>query len=657
MRAALEQNMSDEYVGTEAPVIVVGAGPVGRYFADELLKYGGERHIVVFGDEPYEPYDRVKLSSYLAGETNDIWQPTISKSDHLHRLNGERVISIDRENKHVFNQNGDCWSYSSLVLATGSRPYIPPIHGIDLDNVFSFRDMLDAEKLKARSISSRHTVVVGGGLLGLEAAKAMNRFNTKVTVIEQSMWPMFNQLDESAGQLLKHQITEEGIEVVTNIRVQKIEGDKRVEYLVLTGGNKIHCDTLVIAAGIKPNIDIAKDVDLKTRRGVLVDDSMQTNDPDIYAIGECAEHDSKVYGLVRPGLEQASVLAGVLMGKKARYKGSDLVTRLKVINSPVYSIGETSTEWLRKELVFKDKKNGLLRKIFLQGNRLDAALAVGEWSEFSRIQESVTSKRRIWPWQSARFLKTGKLWPENESEGVAAWPANATVCNCMAVTRGELSNAITKGCRDVRSLAESTNASTVCGSCRPLLQQMLGAIGIEAVRASRLLLVSGIVTLFAIAAFLSLPNISYSDSVQNTWHWDLLWRDTLFKQISGFTLLGRSVVLAFISIPKRYKTKKVSWGQFSSWRAVHVAVGLFVLVALVAHTGLRTGHELNMILMLVFSGLLLAGAVLSGAVGLQHKLPLSLARTMRAWSLWTHIALLWPLPVLLGFHVLKTYWY
>ena len=642
-----------------SPVIVVGAGPAGQRVVRDILRFDDSSHVMLFGEEPYEPYDRVKLSSYLAGEAGI---PLVDNNEPLRHVDthlGQRITHIDRAARRVSDGEGNSWHYSSLVLATGSRAFIPPVHGVELNNVFSFRNMADAEQLKARTISSRHTVVIGGGLLGLEAARAMRRFNTRVTVIEQSAWLMFRQLDKQAGKLLATQITDKGIDVRTGIRVQSIEGSGRVEYIILTGGERIKCDTVVLATGIQSNLELAREAGLYTRRGILVNNLMQTNDKHIYAIGECAEHQSKVYGLVQPGFEQASVAANVITGGKARYKGSELITQLKLIDSPVFSIGEANTEWHRREVVYQDTDNGRLRKLFLMGNRLDAALAIGDWPEFSRLQELVKKNKRVWPWQLARFGQEGNLWQQDEEAGIHAWPASATVCNCMGVTRGEISDAIGEGCRDVRTLGECTGASTVCGTCRPLLQQMLGAISVEPVRASRLLILGAVVTVVAVLTFLLLPNLSYSHSVQNEWHWDILWRDGFFKQVSGFTLLGLSVVLAFVALPKRIKAKsrKSLWGDFSLWRAAHVVIGMFTLLALVAHTGLRMGNELNQLLMLTFSGLLVAGALLSGAAGLQHRLPLGAVRSVRNWSLWAHILLLWPLPALLGFHILKTYWY
>ena len=641
-------------------VIIVGTGPVGWRLAEEIVRSEERIKVLMFGDEPHGPYDRIKLSPYLAGEINAPW---LSCSEQLRQritiFSGNRITRIDRKEKQVYDSTGKTWPYSKLVLATGSRPHVPAIPGVTLDNVFCFRNMDDADRLRKRAIRTKHTVVIGGGLLGLEAARAMKRFNARVTVIEQSAWLMFHQLDKEAGKLLREQVEANDIEVLTSSRVQNINGKHSVESITMLGGRKIDCDTVVIASGIVPNTELARDAALYTRRGVLVNSQMKTNDPDIYAVGECTEHRGKVYGLVKPGFEQAAVAASVLTQGSAEFNGSVQVTQLKVIDCPVFSVGEPTSEWYRREVVYRDKSGKILRKLFLSRSRLEAAIAIGEWNEFTRLEKCVTRNQRVWPWQVKRFLETGNLWPVDNELGVVAWPASATVCNCMGVTRGELSDAVSQGCKDIQCLSETTRASTTCGTCRPLLQQLLGSDDIEAVRASSLLNTGAITALLAILAFLFFPNLSYSNSVQHTWHWDVLWRDGFIKQISGFTLLGLSVALAFVSLPKRTQSKKTKfkWGEFSTWRAVHVILAIFTLIILVAHTGLRMGHELNFLLMLTFSGLMLAGVLLSGSIGLQHKLPIAFARSTRNWSLWSHIILLYPLPVLLGFHILKTYWY
>jgi nitrite reductase (NADH) large subunit len=637
----------------QPPTVIVGAGPVGQRIAAELRAHDRERDIVMFGEEPWAPYDRVKLSSWLAGEKAGTAE--IKADDNLRLHLGLSVARIDRDNREVIDARGIACPYEALVLATGSRPRIPPVPGIRLPGVFTFRNLSDAQTLMARSVRSRNMVVIGGGLLGLETAHALHRFNTGVTIIEQSSRLMFNQLDAECATQLQQHVEELGIDVITGTGVKRIVGETRMAGVLLANGRFIECDTVVIAAGITPNVQLARDCGLNTSRGILVNDRMQTSDARIYAVGECAEHRQTLYGLVAPGFEQAAVVAHNLAGRSAEYNGSMMATRLKVVGIPVMSVGAVETEWHRQTLVYRTRSTGVLRKVFLDGNHLDAAMAIGAWDEFSRVQEGVRTRRRIRPWRALRFRLTGTLWSDEGEGGVAGWPASATVCNCKGVNRGALTRAVDQGCVDVACLASQTGASTVCGSCKPLLGQLLGSVEIAPVAAARTLTVVAMVVVIASLLWLTPFSLPYAETVHASWHIDDLWRNGLFKQISGFTLLGLSIVLGLVSARKR--VRRLRWGSFDGWRVVHVLAGLLTVAVLVAHTGFRLGDNLNFYLMLVFAGLLLAGAAASAVVGLQHILPLALARRSRALSLWTHVLLLWPLPALLGFHVLKTYWY
>ena len=637
----------------QPPTVIVGAGPVGQRLLAELRRHDSEREIVMFGDEPWAPYDRVQLSSWLAGKT--VGNGAVRDDANLRVHLGMSITRIDRGNREITDIHGIACPYEKLVLATGSRARIPALPGIQLPGVFTFRNLSDAQSLMARSVRSRNMVVVGGGLLGLETARALSRFNTHVTIIEQSTHLMFNQLDGDCAGLLQQHIKALGIDVITNTHVKRILGETRMEGVLLSDGRFIECDTVVMAVGITPNVQLARDCGLQTGRGIRVNDRMQTSDTDIYAVGECAEHRNTVYGLVAPGFEQASVAAHVLSGRTAEYTGSMTATRLKVIGCPVMSAGVVETEWHRSALVYRDRRKNVMRKVLLDGNRLDAAMAVGNWDEFSRVQEGVRMRRRIRPWRALRFRLTGTLWSAEGEGGVASWPARATVCNCKGISRGALTRAVDQGCVDVECLASRTGASTVCGSCKPLLGQLLGAVDVAPVAAACTLTLAAIVVVMTTLLWLLPVSLPYGDTVQASLRIDDLWRNGLFKQISGFTLLGLSVLLALVSVRKR--VRRLRWGSFDGWRVLHVLAGLLTVAVLVIHTGFRLGDNLNFYLMSVFAGLLLAGASASAVVGLQHVLPLALARRSRALSIWTHVLLLWPLPALLGFHVLKTYWY
>jgi nitrite reductase (NADH) large subunit len=637
----------------QPPTVIVGAGPVGQRLVTELRRHDAEHEIVMFGDEPWAPYDRVRLSSWLAGEAPGT--EAIHEDAHMRVYLGMSISRIDRSRREVIDGNGIACPYEKLVLATGSSARIPSVPGAGLPGVFTFRNLSDAQSLMARSVRSRHMVVIGGGLLGLETARALYRFNTRITVIEHATRLMFQQLDEDCADLLQQHVRALGIEVLTNVRVLHIRGGASMEGVLLADGRFIECDTVVMAAGITPNIQLAQECGLHTGRGILVDDHMQTSDADIFAVGECAEHRQTVYGLVAPGFEQAAVAAHALTGHNAEYTGSMTATRLKVVGYPVMSVGTVETEWPRRTLVYRGQHAGVLRKVFLDGNRLDAAMAVGTWDEFSRVQEGVRTRRRIRPWRALRFRLTGTLWSAEGEGGVAGWPAGATVCNCKGVSRGALTRAVDQGCADIDCLASCTGAATVCGSCKPLLGQLLGAVEVAPVMAARTLTVAALVVTVATLLWLLPVSLPYADTVQDSLRVDALWRSGLFKQISGFTLLGLSLLLALVSVRKR--VRRLYWGVFDGWRVLHVLAGVLTVAVLVAHTGFRLGDNLNFYLMCVFAGLLLAGAAASAAVGLQHVLPVVLARRTRALSIWGHVLLLWPLPALLGFHILKSYWY
>lgn len=641
--------------------IVVGSGPVGVHFIQQQSKLKPNANIAIFGDEPWNPYNRVQLSSLVSGEVKELSLYSATDLNHLKNVTAfynHRIVDINRARKEVRDSFGNKYFYGKLILATGSRPHIPQIEGTELKNVFTFRNLSDAQLLMSRSVRTQKTVIIGGGLLGLEAARAMQRFNTEVHIIEHSSWLMFNQLDNRAGGYLKQYIESLGIYIHTNERVRKLTGSEKVEGVLLSNGSLINCDTVIIAAGIIANNELAQTSGIAYGKGIRVNDTLQTNDQNIYAIGECSEHKHKIYGLVAPGFEQASVLAHHLNGEKAKYKGSTSTTNLKVLDYPVFSTGDTGLAARARECyIYQHHEKEIYRKLVIINGRLRGAIGIGEWPGVQRVQEAVENQRRIWPWQIKRFVTDGILWNNSLSENVIDWPSSAIVCNCTGITRGQLSQSLLRGASTVDKLICNTGASTVCGSCKPLLVDFIGGNAVaEPTKAFRLLLLSSIVTLFSVLAALFIPSLSYNNSVQNDFLFDVLWRDSLFKQISGFSLLGFSLFVSTISLRKRLK-KAFSLGDYAYWRLMHVVIGALTLAILLAHTGFRLGNNLNFYLMLSFSCLLLIGSIASIVIGYEHNLPRRLAKKIRSYAVWSHILLLWPLPVLLGFHILKTYYF
>ncbi len=661
MSAVLEENSYHAETDTTTPVVVVGTGPVGIRFVEELLQRQPDTPVVIYGNEPWEPYNRVRLASLLTGELNFAAIQNPLKLTGQHRVvqhHNCEIVAIDRDNKQVHDRLGNCQGYSKLVLATGSSPHIPNIEGIQQAGIFTFRNLDDAQQLIARRTRSRRAVVLGGGLLGLEAARGLQKYNTRVTIIEHANRLMAQQLDGEAGQLLRDHMLSQDIQVVLDDSVKCVLGGDRISGVELRSGRTIDCDTMVIATGIRPNLELARAAGIAVGRGIRVNDRMQTSDADVFAVGECAEHRDRIYGLVAPGLEQAGVAAHSIAGGSSHYTGSQAATRLKVVGVSVFSAGRTGERDAishLQNLSWRSEDGGCYRKLLLHRNRLVGVIAYGDWDESSRAQETVQRSGYLWPWQRRRFLRNGKLWPAADAADVNDWPASAIVCQCTGVNRGTLGKALLAGHCSVEALCAQTGASSVCGSCKPLLADLAGGQAIEPEPGSRTLVWTGIAALLAALIMLFVPPIPFADSVQGGWQLDQLWRDGLLKQISGFTLLGLGVLVSLISLRKRIK--RLTFGSFGHWRVVHVVLGLLAVATLIAHTGLRLGHQLNLYLMLSFIGLLLAGALAGGVIGLQHALPRGIANRTRELSLWMHILLLWPLPVLLGFHILKSYWF
>jgi len=645
------------------PIVVIGSGPVGLRFIQALRKRDSTQPIILYGKEPWEPYNRVKLSSLLSGDIkfNDIKNAVFDDLDpHLICRFNCAVLKIDTFAKILIDENGGCQPYEKLVLAMGSRAHVPSIKGIDKKGVYVFRDLTDTQQLIARQVRTRKVVVIGGGLLGIEAAKAMQRNNTEVTIIEHMPRLLSTQLDEDAAALLREYIMSLGIHVRLGNSVHEVLHNKHgVSGIKLSSGLKISCDTVIVSAGIRPNVEIARDAHISVGKGVRVDDSMQTNIKDIYAIGECCEHRKKVYGLVAPGYEQAEVAAHTIVNGKSKYKGSIASSNLKVIDKPVFSMGEVLSEGY--DLIYSEYKyvncsKDVYRKIIVKNRRIVGAISVGEWKEQRRIQSLISNKKLLLPWQISRFKQTGNLLSDKDEADVKGWPSSAVVCNCTGRTRGEISNAIVNGCQSVEDVADKTGASTVCGSCKPLLVNLLDSKeSIKPVGFSKSINVISIALIILAILTYGVGSLSYNLSAENIIQWDVIWRNTLIKQITGFSILGLSIIAVSLSLRKR--VKKITFGGFDMWRGLHVFISTLVVVTLFMHTGFRVGDNLNAYLMLFFIAMLLIGSLSAITISLTHKFDLITMTNLRKKLVWGHIILFWPVPVLLMFHILKSYYF
>ncbi|WP_168213564.1 FAD-dependent oxidoreductase [Bradyrhizobium cosmicum] len=386
------------------PLVIVGNGMAAARLVDELAKTAlGRYAVAVIGEEPRLAYNRVLLSSVLAGETGSHEIELRPADWWRHRgvtvRYGYRVTEIDIGRRELKIEGEESMHYSKLVLATGSTPLRLNVPGADLAGVHTFRDTRDVDLLLALAAGKKRVVVVGGGLLGLEAAYGLAKAGAPVTLLHLMDRLMERQLDLPAADLLKTLVERKGIRILLNASTKCIHGDSRVEAVELADGSRIEADAVIFAAGIRPNVALARDAGIAVNRGVVVNDEMQTASPDIYALGECAEHRGTCYGLVEPAYEQARVLARHLAGRPAAYQGSVVSTNLKVSGVSVFSAGDFMGGEGSESLVLTDRRRGTYKKLVIADGRLTGAVLIGDtadalwYLELIRNREKVTAIR------------------------------------------------------------------------------------------------------------------------------------------------------------------------------------------------------------------------------------------------------------------------
>jgi nitrite reductase (NADH) large subunit len=378
-------------------LVVVGNGMAGMRTVEELLKLDRDLYdITVFGAEPHGNYNRIMLSPLLAGdkEVDDIMLHTrawyVENAITLHA--GDPVVKIDRKRRFVHSQKGLEVPYDRLLLATGSSPFIIPVPGHGLPGVVGFRDLADVDTMLAAAVPGARAVVIGGGLLGLEAANALQRRGMAVTVVHATASLMNQQLDPPAAALLKTALEDKGLQFRMAAQTTQIVGGKRVEGVQFAAGPALAAELVVMAAGVRPNIALAQAAGLHCERAIVVDDTLQTYDPRIYAVGECVQHRSSTFGLVAPLWDQARVCAGHLAGAgHRRYVQKATPTKLKVTGVDLYSVGDFIGGEGTEELVLRDRRSGIYKRLVLKGDRLTGAVLYGDVRDgpwyFAMIQQ------------------------------------------------------------------------------------------------------------------------------------------------------------------------------------------------------------------------------------------------------------------------------
>jgi NAD(P)H-dependent nitrite reductase small subunit len=385
-------------------LIIAGNGMAGMRTVEELLKLGvADRFsITVFGAEPRGNYNRILLSPVLSGEqqADDIMlhRPNWYTRRGITLHSGDPIVDIDRKRRVVRSRNGTVATYDRLIIATGSDPIMLPLPGKDLPGVVTFRDLDDVNRMLERSGADRRAVVIGGGLLGLEAAHGLALRGMHVTVVHLLDTLMERQLDAPAGALLKAALEKRGIEFRMRAKTESILGGDRVTGVKFDNGDEVAADLVVMAVGVRPNVDLAKKAYLACDRGILVDDTLQTYDPAIYAVGECVQHRRQTFGLVAPLWEQARICAQHIAEiGVSRFSGAINATQLKVSGIEVFSAGDFSEQANRESLVLSDKRRGVYKRVVIEGNKICGAVLFGDVREASRLRDLIADKTDIGP--------------------------------------------------------------------------------------------------------------------------------------------------------------------------------------------------------------------------------------------------------------------
>jgi len=463
-------------------LVVIGNGMAGIRTVEELLKLAPDAYeIAVFGAEPYGNYNRIMLSPVLAGEKtiDDIMlndeQWYADNQIRLHK--GKTVAQIDRRQRKVITDDGIEESYDRLLIATGSNPFMIPIPGNDLAGVVSFRDIYDVDRMLNASKNFKHAVVIGGGLLGLEAANGLMNQGMSVTVVHIGKTLMERQLDAPAAMMLRKTLEARGMHFLMEAQTEAIIGKDRVEKVRFKDGAEIYADLVVMAVGIRPNFELAKNSGIHCEHGIVVNDTLQTYDPRIYAVGECVQHRGTTYGLVAPLFEMARVCANHLaeMGIGS-YAGSVTSTKLKVTGIDLFSAGDFTGSDQTEELVFQDAARGVYRKLIVQDNRIKGAVMYGDtidgpwYFDLMRDNTDISDLRENILFGQAHLGDSG----HGSDNRVAAMAETAEICGCNGVCKGDIVKAIVdKKLFTLEEVRAHTKASSSCGSCTGLVESIL----------------------------------------------------------------------------------------------------------------------------------------------------------------------------------------
>ena len=474
-------------------LVVIGAGMASGRLLEHLTDSDpGAYSITLFNGEPRGNYNRLMLSPVLSGEKT--YEQIVTHDGDWYDARGiacrfgESVVKIDRQNRTVYSNAGAA-PYDKLVIATGSAPFIIPVAGRDLPGVVTFRDLDDTNVMTLAAKKGGNAVVIGGGLLGLEAAAGLRMLGMEVTVIHLMGHLMERQLDPSAGYLLQKELESRGIRVHCKGATKAILGTDRVEVVLLEDGTTYPADLVCMAVGIRPETRIANSAGLEVERGIVVDDAMRTSDPDIFALGECVEHDGQLFGLVAPLYDQARVLAQTLLGQPAAFQPVETATKLKVTGCDLYSAGDFADKPGREDIVFRDPGRGVYKRLVLEGNRLVGAVMYGDTEDGNWFFGQIKDQTDISGIRDRLILgpagQGGAGAGADPLAAVAALPDTAEICGCNGVCKGAIMQAVAGGATTLDLVRATTKASASCGTCTGLVEKLMAlTLGADAAAAA-----------------------------------------------------------------------------------------------------------------------------------------------------------------------------
>ncbi|TGD65572.1 NAD(P)/FAD-dependent oxidoreductase [Tabrizicola sp. WMC-M-20] len=459
-------------------LVVIGAGMASGRMLEAVFEAGGNFDVTLFNAEPRGNYNRLMLSPVLSGEKT--YDQIVTHDEAWYQAHGvdcrfgEPVVRIDRANRIVTSNTGGV-PYDALVIATGSAPFIVPVPGKDLPGVVAYRDLEDTNAMIAASRPGARAVVIGGGLLGLEAAAGMAARGAEVTVIHLMGHLMERQLDPAAGYLLQKDLERRGIRIHCKGATKAILGTDRVEAVLLEDGTVYPADLVCMAVGIRPEVRLANDAHLDVGRGITVDDQMRTSDPAIFALGECVEHDKQLFGLVAPLYDQAKVLAATLLGQQAAFKPVQTATKLKVTGVDLFSAGDFADAPGREDIVFRDPGRGVYKRLILEGAHLIGAVMYGDTADGAWFFDLIKQRRDVTDLRDTLIFGPAFQGGAQTDPlaAVAALPPEAEICGCNGVCKGKIVTAIGGGATTLDAVRMATKASASCGTCTGLVEQVM----------------------------------------------------------------------------------------------------------------------------------------------------------------------------------------